>query len=1184
VTDLTIHGAGGGGGGSSKQRTPREDPNTLRSVSKGRILDLIAHGPIHGLVNGLQSIFLDDTPLQNPDGTFNFEGVTVHTRNGYPDQDYIPGFPAVENTISVSAEVTAANPIVRSTTNPEVDAVVVTVQLQGLSKTDAGNGDVKGTSVTIGIDVRSGNGDWTPAALNTIAGKTNSAYQKSIRVPLTGTAPFDIRVRRVTPDSESSRIVDKVAWTSMVEIVDTKLSYPDSALVGIELDASLFGSSMPSRSYDVKLSIIRVPSNYDPLTRTYTGLWDGQFKRAWTDNPAWAFYDLATDPVIGADVKNVDKWALYQIGRYCDELVPDGYGGMEPRFTINTVFAERRDAINVLADLASVFRGMCYWGSDSLVPVADMPADPVKLVTPANVVNGEFEYSGTSLRERHSVAIVMWNDPDDNYRQKPEFVEDPDSIELFGWRETQVTALGCTSRGQARRLGKWILYSERSETQTVNYTASMDHADLRPGDFIEIADPDQAGARMGGRVMVPGSKTLTLDKVPAQTSSDTWFLSVTMPTGQIERRQVLSFSGDEVTLQEPLSAVPLRGAVWVLTSLSVTLPIYRVTAVSEDSEKLEYKVTATEHDPTKYNRVERDLILPDTPVSFIPSGPVSPPSDLSVRPFKYLAGGADHQGMTISWSASRDVRVESYQVEVMGPGEMTYRTAYSGPALSFDELDTDPGEWLVRVRAVSSNRRSEWVNLTVNAAGLLLPAPPDSVDIKTATFSVAMTPRNLYPGQLYEFWRSDVALSTEQILDNASRVTLSTNMVDAGLRPDTTYFYYIRGANIYGHSDWFPAQAKTLRNFDDIVSAIDEDIRKEGGLFDQITGELGSEIDQAVAMATKASEDAQAAVDAAKSLVPRLTASENGLTDLALSDAQQSIQLAAVATNTEGFSALVATEKATRELEDGILGSRIDTVTATAGDNKAAIQENSLALVTAEQALLNRTAALESSFHTLDTNITSRMSVEETTRATETSALSQRMGHLEASVGENISSRVKTVETALATTAEALATKVTQLESSVGDQFASISQTYATQAYTDGAVSRAVTTVTVNGKKAVFGISVNKEVAEIGAIADRFYIYNPYAGDYTLAFAVEDGVTVIRDALIRDASITMAKIADSLQSDNYIPGAQGWRLSRSGVFEINGSSAGQGQLVQTNQTISVFDATGRLRVQLGRLT
>ena len=838
MTDLTIHGAGGGGK-SSKQRTPKEAPNTLRSVSKGRILDLIAHGPIHGLVNGLQSIYLDDTPLQNPDGSFNFEGVTVHTRNGYPDQDYIPGFPAVENTISVSSEVTHELPIIRTTSNPDIDAAVVTVQVQGLTSTDAKTGDINGSSVMVAVDVRHSGGAWLTLVTDTIKGKTNSAYQRSYRVPLNGTAPFDIRVRRITPDSDTARITDKLAWTTLTEVVDTKLSYPDSALVGIELDAALFGSSMPSRSYDMKLSIINVPSNYDPLTRTYTGMWDGLFKKAWTDNPAWAFYDLATDPVIGADVKNVDKWSLYQIGRYCDELVPDGYGVMEPRFTINTVFADRQDAINVLADLASVFRGMCYWGSDSLVAVGDMPADPVKLVTPANVINGEFEYSGTSLRERHSVAIVMWNDPADNYRQKPEFVEDPESIDLFGWRETQVTALGCTSRGQARRLGKWILYSERAETQTVNYAASMDHADLRPGDFIELADPDQAGARMGGRVLQAGTNTLTLDKVPEQTASDTWFLSVTMPNGSIERKQVLSFAGDTVTLLEPLSVAPLRGAVWVLTSLSVRLPIYRVTAVTEDAEKLEYKITATEHDPTKYSRVELDLALPDTPTSYLPTGPVAPVLDMTAKVYTYLAGGVTHQAITISWQPSTDVRVAEYMLEAQGPRDVGFRTLYVGAGTSFDEIDAAAGQWMFRLKAIAgSGRSSPWSSLTTQISNLLMPAAPDGVQVTVGPFSVTLRPYGAYPGATYEFWRSTVVLTHEQIESNAVLLGTAPDLVDVGLDPDTQYYYYIRGSNAYGLSTWYPVQAKTSNDPAAVLKLINKQIT-ESELGQHLTDRIG---------------------------------------------------------------------------------------------------------------------------------------------------------------------------------------------------------------------------------------------------------------------------------------------------------------------------------------------------------
>ena len=1340
MIDLTIHGAGGGSSKSSEQRTPVEAPNTLRSVSKGRILDLVAHGPIHGLVNGLQSIYLDDTPLQNSDGSFNFDGVKVHTRNGYPDQDYIPGFPAVENTISVSSEVTHELPIIRTTSNPEIDAAVVTVQVQGLTSTDAKTGDIKGSSVSLAIDVRPQGGAWRTVLSDTISGKTNSAYQRSYRVPMDGVPPFDILVRRITPDSDTARITDKLAWTTLTEVVDTKLSYPDSALVGIELDAALFGSSMPSRSYDMKLSIINVPSNYDPLTRTYTGMWDGLFKKAWTDNPAWAFYDLATDPVIGADVKNVDKWSLYQIGRYCDELVPDGYGGMEPRFTINTVFADRQDAINVLADLASVFRGMCYWGSDSLVAVGDMPADPVKLVTPANVINGEFEYSGTSLRERHSVAIVMWNDPDDNYRQKPEFVEDPESIELFGWRETQVTALGCTSRGQARRLGKWILYSERAETQTVNYSASMDHADLRPGDFIELADPDQAGARMGGRVLQAGTSTLTLDKVPAQTASDTWFLSVTMPNGSIERKEVLSFSGDTVTLLEPFSVEPLRGAVWVLTSLSVRLPIYRVTAVTEDAEKLEYKITATEHDPTKYSRVELDLVLPDLPTSYLPTGPVAPPMDIVAKAYTYLAGGVSHQAITISWTPSDDVRVVEYILEVQGPRDVSFRTIYTGAGTAFDELDADAGEWMFRLKAVSSTGRSSpWVSRTVQISNMLMPVRPDSVDVSVATFSISLFPRGAYPGAVYEFWRSSTALTDAQIESNAVRLSVSTDLVDTGLRSDTQYYYYIRGSNAYGLSAWYPVQAKTIADFDDILSALDEDIRKPGGLFEELVGEAKTSVSAGVvaevnalvqadldvirgesAAAKSLAGEASEGVEAvrAEASAARAEASEAkagvalldgvvdalaaGVTNLEMMNELETVRYLATIALHEGSSARAVTEEATRADEDSAMSSRITTLQSEFDTNKAAVTQELATLATADQAIATRIDTLEVQVGddiqaqitseaaaratadsalatqitelkaTVDTDVaaaitseaaaratadaaltsqvntaqstadgknktyrqavapadgmaagdlwfdsddsnkpyrysgtewvatedpriaanTAAIASEATTRADADSALATQITQLKATVDTDITAAISSEATARADADGALSTRIDTLTSSTDDQFASVSQQFTAQtSYTDGAVARAVTTATVNGKKAVFGISVDGAVAEIGAIADRFYVYNPAGGTYTLAFAVANGQTVIQDAMIRDASIgtakiadlavTMAKISGALQSDNYVAGQMGWRLTKAGEFEINGSVAGQGRVKITNQLVEVFDSNGVRRVRLG---
>lgn len=1122
---LAIQGAKG----ASKppaQYIPVESPQSLRSKARGRILDLLCHGPIVGLVNGLQSIYLDSTPLQNPDGTFNFSGVTVQTREGYPDQAYIPGFTAVENTIDISAEIKYATPIVRSVTNNDANAVIITVAVQGLSE-QKDNGDMAGYQVGFYVDVRNANGAWVIGAGDTIVGKTTTAYQRSVRVALNGTGPFDIRVRRASPESTSAKIQDDLFWAMMTEVIDARLSYPDSALVAIDVDSELFGSKMPARSYDVKLSIIRVPSNYDPITRTYTGFWDGSFKLAWTDNPAWCFFDLSTHPVIGANNQSVDKWSLYRIAQYCDEMVPNGYGGWEPRFTCNTLFASREEAIVTLNTLASVFRGMVYWGSDSVMAVADMPGDTLKLVTPSNITSDGFEYVGTSLRERHSVAVVMWNDPNDEYKQIPELYEDPESIQLFGWRETQVTAACCTSRGQARRLAKWILYSERMETEIVSYTATADHADLRPGDYIKISDPDRAGARYGGRVLDATATVITLDKAPKpEEVVGTWYLNCVMPSGVIQTREVLKFVGDVCTLKVAFPEVPLKAAVWVLSSAALVTPMYRVTAVIEQDDGVTYQISATEHNPNKYNFVEFDLQLPDTPDSTIPSGPLAGPTHITAASFKYVAGGTEHQGLTVSWRGVDDVRCNGYILEARDPNDVTFRTIYSGSGLSVDEKDIVDGEWIFRIKATTSTgRTSEWVQLTVNIAGLLLPAPPDSIEVGVTTFEISLRPRSIYPSAMYEFWRSDVPLTMNMVESNARRIAIGTDLVDVGLKPKTTYYYYVRGTNIYGVSQFVGAQGTTLYNFEDILAALDEDIRRPGGLFDEMIQAAAQNVD-----------DVKDALDALK-------------TDIRMQKLLESIRDLATKAQLEGTAARNTVEELTRITEDSALVARITTLQAQVDDDiTASLEEMQFAMAENNAAIAGQLLTIKTQ---INDDILAAMQVEQSARVD----------------GDG-----------------ALAHQIATLSASTEDDIATVKQEITAQAsYTDGAVARAVTTATVNGKSAVFGIQVSDGIAEIGAIADRFFIYNPVGGSYTLAFAVVDGRTVIQDALIREASITMAKISSALQSDNYKPNEIGWRLTKAGVFEMNGNTPGEGSLVQTNQTITVRDELETPRVILGKL-
>lgn len=930
TASLYGEGGGGKGGGGGSQRTPQEAPNTLRSTSKARLIDAIGEGEIVGLANGLKSVYLDDTPLQDDSGEFNFQGVTVHTRNGEPDQAHIPGFPAVETANDVSTEVTQETPVVRTVDNLDADAVRVTVQLPALNEQNTSNGDLVGASVEVAIDVRPSGGAWAERKRDTIAGKTTSPYQRTYRIDLDGTGPWDVRLRRITADSDAATLNNATYWATFTEVIDAKLSYPDTALVALEVDAQQFGNQIPARSYDVKGLILRVPDNYDPETRTYTGFWGGNFKLAWSDNPAWCYYDLATKTRYGAALANVDKWALYQIAQYCDELVPDGFGGQEPRFTFNTVLASQEEAISALHTLASAFRGMTYWGTKTVMPVADMPADPVKLVTPANVIDGEFVYEGTGLKARHSVALVSYNDPNDNYRQQVEVVEDADAIEQYGWRPLEINAVACTSRGQAHRLGKWTLASERAETETVSYRASLDHADVRPGDIISVSDPTTAGARLGGRLTQTGTDTLTLDKVPEQASGANWFLDVMLPSGAVERRAVTAFNGDAVTLANPLSAAPIAGAVWILSSQAVEPRRFRVLANIEESARV-YHITALEHDPTKYGRIELGLDLPEPDYSLLPSGPVVAPYSITAQAFTYLAGGTEHQGLTISWTPSDDPRVLRYIVEVQGPSDLRWRTVYTETGTSIDLRDVEPGQWMIRVRGVTGiGTASPWAALTTNISGLLLPVPPDSVEIDVGTFTITLRPRGAYPGQMWEFWRSNVALTLGQITSNAVRLTVSTDLTDTELNPGTTYFYYVRGTNAYGVSSWYPVQATTEMTPDKILQVLSDQIREE-----HLYSVLGERIDKIDGPETLDGSVAQRIAAEAEQRGVEVEEVRGELIDGFEAEALARAQ--AIADETENRTVALTSLSESVESEFGLLGLEINAIAAAYDATAASI-------------------------------------------------------------------------------------------------------------------------------------------------------------------------------------------------------------------------------------------------------
>lgn len=635
-----------------------EQSDTLRSTSYARVVDLIGEGVIYGLATGDEkSIYLDETPLMNPDGTRNFQGVawTIAVGAGYTFQPAFQGFTDTESLVTVGVEVKADTPITRQITNPGVDAAAVTITVPALSRTVQTTGDVEGTSVVLRIEVQPSGGAWTIAETVTISGKTSSQYQRQVRVPLAGAAPWNLRVVRVTPDSTSQFLQNKTFWSSFTEIVDEKLNYPLSALIALSVDAEQVGN-IPSRAYRVKGLKIRVPVNYNPLTRAYTGSWNGTFASdlQWTDNPAWCLYDLLTHPRYGLGRyigMSVDKWAMYQIGRYCDELVPDGFGGMEPRFRCNLYLGNRAEAFRVVQDLASIFNGMVYWAAGGVTAVQDAPSSPVALYTPANVIDGEFTYSGSSGKARHTAALVTWNDPADMCRQKVEYVEDREGIQRYGLITTTLAAIGCTSRGQAHRVGKWLLYSERMQTETVTFKAGLDTLYCRPGQIIKVADPARAGVRLGGRLRAATAASVTLDAPVTLQAGQTYTLSCLRADMSVMETTVTTGAGTTSTLalSPALPEAPAVGSIWVLTSASVDAQLFRVISVTE-YEPGQFEVTALAHEPSKYGAIEQGLKLQTRTISVLKAKPDAP-TNLAVSEALYARGAVLATRLDVSWTA-----------------------------------------------------------------------------------------------------------------------------------------------------------------------------------------------------------------------------------------------------------------------------------------------------------------------------------------------------------------------------------------------------------------------------------------------------------------------------------------------------------------------------------------------------
>lgn len=922
----------------------------LRSTQIAKIVDLWSEGEIEGLVNEAKSIYFDETPVQNEDGTFNFNNVTYSTRYGTNNQTHVDGFSSVENELAIGTKILNGTPVTRAITNLETDRVRVTISLPALYYQDPNSGNLLATGVTLRTaisdnggpfnDVRIGTTTttqtpsagvtsvttsnqcesfevavrvafpnpigWSPIGIysagtgiwegrieykkvsdptwtvfstfriseseavrelpagnglfigqnsggiafqtqdpNKYAGKvfrikdlpldtyqvrliqTNAVratisitslvlsvalydmvifgtsagkYLRSYDIELPGNGPWNLRVSRISEDNENQFAQRDTFFESMTEIIDAKLRYPNSAYIALELDAQRF-DNLPVRSYDLKLLKVKVPTNYDPETRVYTGIWDGTFKTAWTNNPAWCFYDLCTNTRYGLgeylNVGQIDKWSLYTIAQYCDELIGDGEGGVEPRFTCNAYIQSRQEAYRVIQDMASVFRAMTYWDTGALTLAQDAPADAVHLFTNSNVQNGEFSYSGSAAKARHTVALVTWNDPNDMYRQKVEYVADEEAIARFGIIETEIVAFGCTSRGQANRVGRWLLYAERYESEIVTFVTGIEGIVARPGAIIKVADANRAGLRMGGRVSSATTSTVTVDSAVTPPAG-TYSLMVMLPNGSVETRTVSLISGRNITVSPAFSAAPAAQAQWLLTGSAAEAQTFRIVTVSEQ-EDLKIQITALKHNPDKYSYVEDGLALQARAISVIDGIPDSP-TNVTIAEALYQTKSDVLNRVTISWDLA--IEASSYRV-VYTVDDGNEITLPDTTINTIEILDAPVGEYSVSVYSIGALGALNNQPGTATATILGKTAPPSDVD----NFDFVLDP---YIG-LTLYWDRvadvDIAFYDVRVgtsFDSGTSLGLiKANNLPVGLLPVGTQQFWIKAldtSNIYSEN------------------------------------------------------------------------------------------------------------------------------------------------------------------------------------------------------------------------------------------------------------------------------------------------------------------------------------------------------------------------------------------------
>ncbi|HAW3441874.1 TPA: hypothetical protein JLS89_002046, partial [Escherichia coli] len=948
--------------GGGKAKTPTLLNDNLYHKQFYRVLDILSEGPIYGPVNQtapLNSVMLNDTPVTDTNGNTSIPGISIAWRNGTVDQSPINGFNAIESTVIVNAQVTRDTPIIRTVSDPNVTRVRLNVGVDALVQSDD-QGNQYNTSVMLMVDVKpSSSSTWTLVKDITIGpGKQSGEYLEAHIINAPDEKPFDIRVRRITADSNSDLLRNDTRWSSYSEIIDDNLSYPHTAVAGAVIDHDQY-TDTPTRAYHLRGLIVDVPDNYNPEARTYSGLWLGGFKKAYTNNPAWLFRYLIKNERFGlarqAGYIDVDDGALYTLSQYCDQLVDDGYGGLEPRMTLNAYITEQMSARDLLDNIAGMFRGIALWDGQRLTVMIDAPQDPIATITNANVVDGAFTRSSIARAECYNAVIVSWTDPGNGWEQSKEYVSDDELIARDGYNETTLEAFGCTSRGQAYRAGKWLIETAKREPSKFTFKMARDAIHFTPGDIIEILDNNRAGARLGGRIVANNGKVITVDKVDSEYIAAGDTISLLDSDGKFKKHQITGVNGNNITL----AAAPAwirNGTVFAVSTEAAKPVLCRITSVAETENNSVYTIEAAQHDPNKQAVVDEGAVFEinnDTLNHFrVPN----------IENLKVMNVGSETVQCSASWMTQTTTHRLTFELRVYNEDSKVV-ASYETTEFRYDFNGLNCGQYSLGVRArndTGMKGAESIVDLVIGA-----PSKPIGVNWIPGVFQATVYPiskTTLTSDTSYEFYFAGETQITNPALvpTNAQYTGRGYQWTFGGMNTGHTYYVYVRTRNAFGVSDFVEASGKPTENFDEISDYVTKDVMNSEQFKEMVSDikDLGDRTD----IIESATEDLKTATDDLKTATDDLKTATD---DLKTATDDLKTDTDALKKDTEDLYKKVeenADEIGKHEIRIDSLEVSSENVDNELAQTKASLQNASLALINNSLAQTNTRVTLTAQY------------------------------------------------------------------------------------------------------------------------------------------------------------------------------------------------------------------------------